>query len=74
MERLFLNSDVPATSSSQLSYWCSMAEGIVELGTLYGREVGLPTHFHDENQITFVLSGRRRFVVEGNVIDLDKPC
>ncbi len=47
-----------------------MAEHVVELGILHGREVGLPTHFHDENQITFVLSGRRRFVVEGNVIDL----
>ncbi|MBO4221863.1 AraC family transcriptional regulator [Bradyrhizobium neotropicale] len=70
MERLFLNSDVPATSSGKWTYWRPMAEHVVELGTLHGREVGLPTHFHDENQITFVLSGRRRFVVEGNVIDL----
>src|SRR5262245_47881755 len=70
MARPFLNSDLPPTSSGKWTYWRPMAEHIVELGTLHGREVGLPTHFHDENQITFVLSGRRRFLVEGKVIDL----
>jgi AraC-like DNA-binding protein len=70
MERPFPNSNAPATSSSKWTYWRPMVEGIVELGTLQGREVGLPTHFHDENQITFVLSGRRRFFVDGKVIDL----
>ena len=70
MERLSLNRDGQATSSGKWSYWRPMTQGITELGTLHGREVGLPTHFHEENQITFVLSGRRRFLVEGKVIDL----
>ena len=45
-------------------------DGVVEVGTLRGNEVGLPTHFHNENQITFVLSGRRRFLVRSEVIIL----
>ncbi len=36
---------------------------IVELGTVRGLDVALPVHFHDEDQVTFVLSGRRRFVI-----------
>jgi len=72
MERLFLNGDIPPPfpPEGRWNYWRPLTEGIVELGTLHGRDVGLPTHFHDENQITFVLSGRRRFVVDGKVIDL----
>jgi mannose-6-phosphate isomerase-like protein (cupin superfamily) len=38
------------------------ARGIIELGIVRGSEVGLPTHFHAEDQFTFVLAGRRRFV------------
>lgn len=72
MERLFLNGDMPAAlrSDARWTYWRPTAEGVVELGTLHGSQVGLPTHFHDENQITFVLSGRRTFLLEGRVIDL----
>ncbi|MGO4715361.1 helix-turn-helix domain-containing protein [Bradyrhizobium sp. 2TAF24] len=72
MERLVLSGDIPATfpPEGKWNYWRPPTEGIVELGTLHGRNVGLPTHFHDENQITFVLSGRRRFLIEGRVIDL----
>ena len=33
------------------------------MGTVHGLDVGLPPHFHEEDQITFVFSGRRRFVV-----------
>jgi AraC-like DNA-binding protein len=33
------------------------------MGAVAGREVALPTHFHEEHQLTFVLAGRRRFVV-----------
>jgi AraC-like DNA-binding protein len=52
------------------TYWRPGLDGVVEVGTLRGSDVGLPTHFHDENQITFVLSGRRRFLVRGEVITL----
>jgi hypothetical protein len=45
-------------------------DGVVEMGTLRGSEVGLPTHFHGETQITFVLSGRRRFLIRGELITL----
>jgi AraC-like DNA-binding protein len=37
---------------------------VIELGIVLGREVALPTHFHEEDQITFVLSGRRRLVTD----------
>jgi Cupin domain len=52
-------------------YWRPAAEGVLELGTVSGEAVGLPTHFHREDQLTFVLSGRRRFVVGGEVIVLE---
>ena len=52
------------------AYRRSEFDGVVEVGTLRGIEVGLPTHFHSENQITFVLAGRRRFLVRGEVITL----
>jgi AraC-like DNA-binding protein len=47
------------------SYRRAERGGIVEFGTVQGRAVGLPAHFHDEDQITFVLAGRRRFTVAG---------
>ena len=34
-----------------------------ELGTVQGRRVALPVHFHDEDQWVYVVSGRRRFVI-----------
>jgi AraC-like DNA-binding protein len=43
-------------------YWRPMTGGVIELGIVRGREVGLPPHFHDEDQVTFVLAGRRRLV------------
>jgi AraC-like DNA-binding protein/mannose-6-phosphate isomerase-like protein (cupin superfamily) len=52
------------------SYWRPALDGVVEMGTLRGSDVALPTHFHCENQITFVLDGRRRFLVGGEVITL----
>jgi AraC-like DNA-binding protein len=36
---------------------------VVEFATVCGREVALPAHFHDEHQLTFVLSGRRTFLI-----------
>ncbi|CCD00804.1 protein of unknown function (plasmid) [Azospirillum baldaniorum] len=41
--------------------------GIVELGTVRGLDVALPVHFHREDQLTFVLAGRRRFVIAGDL-------
>lgn len=62
------NPDLPFFLRERLSrsrhvweYWRQAAHGIVEIGTVRGRDVGLPTHFHAEDQITFVLAGRRRF-------------
>ncbi len=52
------------------TYWRPAVDGIVELGTLRGREVALPTHFHDEDQVTFVVSGRRRFLIGGELVAL----
>ncbi|WP_353860328.1 AraC family transcriptional regulator [Azospirillum formosense] len=49
-------------------YWRPAGGGIVELGTVRGLDVALPVHFHREDQLTFVLAGRRRFVIAG------EPC
>ena len=38
------------------------------LGTVRGLEVGLPTHFHNEDQTTFVLSGRRSFIIGDELV------
>lgn len=46
-------------------YWRPAGSGIVELGTVRGLDVALPVHFHREDQSTFVLAGRRRFVIDG---------
>jgi len=45
------------------TYWRPLSRGIVELGVVCGQDVSLPVHFHDEDQLTFVLSGRRRFLI-----------
>ncbi|WP_448192589.1 helix-turn-helix domain-containing protein [Azospirillum sp. sgz301742] len=51
-------------------YWCPSGSSIVELGTVRGLDVALPVHFHEEDQLTFVLSGRRRFVIGAEVFDV----
>jgi mannose-6-phosphate isomerase-like protein (cupin superfamily) len=48
-------------------YWRPPGSSIVELGTVRGLDVALPIHFHEEDQLTFVLSGRRRFVIGDEV-------
>lgn len=60
----------PELADAGWAYWRPAADGIVELATLQGREVALPTHFHGEDQITFVVSGRRRFLVRGELVAL----
>lgn len=72
MDRSLVGDDRPAAAPPRAgwTYWRPGAEGVVELGTLRGQDVGLPTHFHDEHQITFVLSGRRRFRIGGQVVEL----
>lgn len=45
---------------------CAVVEGC----RLSGRAVALPAHFHDEDQVTLVLSGRRRFSVGDRLVTL----
>lgn len=44
-------------------YWRprSRRENLVEFSSVRGIDVGLPAHFHDQDQVTFVIAGRRRF-------------
>lgn len=51
-------------------YWRHSATSVVEMGTVRGLDVGLPTHFHAEDQITFVLAGRRRFCIGLELIEV----
>jgi AraC-like DNA-binding protein len=56
------STQLAAPSDGSFSYWRPTIGGVIELGIVRGREVALPPHFHDEDQITFVLAGRRRLV------------
>src|SRR5438132_3389002 len=60
---------VPPCSSFR--YWRPTGVGLVEVGLVRGREVALPAHFHQEDQITFVLAGRRRLVIGEELTVLD---
>lgn len=40
---------VPPPDGS-FQYWRPTAGGVIELGVVRGREVALPTHFHDETR------------------------
>ena len=53
----------PPRSDGAWTYWRPDADGVVEMGAVAGHDVALPAHFHVEHQLTFVLCGRRRFVV-----------
>jgi AraC-like DNA-binding protein/mannose-6-phosphate isomerase-like protein (cupin superfamily) len=52
-----------ARSRGGWTYWRPGDDAVVEFATVWGREVALPAHFHDEHQFTFVLSGRRSFLI-----------
>lgn len=70
-QRCFANEmSASGWTDTRWSYWHPWLDGIVEVGTLWGRDVGLPTHFHHESQVTFVVSGRRRFFIGGELITL----
>ena len=58
----------PALAETGWAYWRPAVDGIVELGTVRGVAVALPPHFHAEDQVSFVVSGRRRFLVRGEVV------
>ncbi len=60
----------PASAGIGWAYWRPAVDGIVELGTVRGFAVGLPQHFHAEDQLTFVVSGRRSFIVRGKAVVL----
>jgi AraC-like DNA-binding protein len=51
-------------------YHRPLNSGAVELGTVRGLDVALPIHFHDEDQMTFVLSGRRRFIIGDDLLQV----
>jgi AraC-like DNA-binding protein len=72
MVQLLFSNEMSASELADIgwSYWRPELDGVVEVGTLRGNEVGLPAHFHCENQITFVVSGRRRFLIGGEMITL----
>src|SRR3569832_396285 len=56
--------------SEAWQYWRESAINGVELGLVRGLDVALPVHFHPEDQITVVLSGKRRFVVGADVVEV----
>jgi hypothetical protein len=57
------SSMLPALPSDySFGYWRPTTGGVIEFGIVLGREVALPAHFHEDDQVTFVLAGRRRLV------------
>jgi AraC-like DNA-binding protein/mannose-6-phosphate isomerase-like protein (cupin superfamily) len=61
-----LNSDVTAADAHRgiWTYAHGSSGGLIELGNVRGRDVALPVHFHDEDQVSFVVAGRRRFLID----------
>ncbi|MCY1475523.1 Helix-turn-helix domain protein [compost metagenome] len=45
-------------------YWRSSYECLVEVGISYGTNGKLPTHFHVESQLTFVVRGKQSFKIK----------
>jgi len=70
MVHFLFSNEMPALEPTDFgwSYWRPELEGVIEVGTLRGSEVGLPVHFHRENQVTFVVSGKRRFLIGDEMI------
>lgn len=61
----------PASRLNEIwKYWRPSGSRIVELGTVRGLDVALPVHFHEEDQVTFVLSGQRRFVIDDELFSI----
>lgn len=54
------------------TYWRPVQhrEHLIEWSSVRGTSVGLPAHFHDEDQVTLVISGRRRFAVRDELLEL----
>lgn len=50
------------------TYWRPTTVDIVELALVQGEDVALPDHFHDEDQVTFVIAGCRRFLVGAQLL------
>jgi len=57
----------PVHTDNVWEYWRPTGGRVIELGTVRGLDVALPVHFHEEDQVTFVLSGQRRFVIDGEL-------
>nr|WP_157119018.1 helix-turn-helix domain-containing protein [Azohydromonas lata] len=53
----------PLESAGLWTYRRPAGGGLVEIGTVQGREVALPPHLHDEDQLVFVVAGQRRFLI-----------
>lgn len=68
MHRCRLNLSQIFDKASGWGYFRPPGTGAVELGTVRGFDVELPIHFHNEDQITFVLSGSRRFVIDDELV------
>lgn len=63
-------SPVPEPPDAPWRYWRPGDGAAVEVGTVRGRDVALPVHFHEEDQVTMVLLGVRRFVVAGVPVEV----
>jgi AraC-like DNA-binding protein/quercetin dioxygenase-like cupin family protein len=59
-----------ASTTAAWQYSRPLGSGAVEVETVRGFDVGLPIHFHDEDQITFVLSGSRRFIIGDELVKI----
>ena len=62
--------ELTASFDGVWEYWRPPDSNVVELGTVRGRYVALPVHFHEEDQITYVLSGVRRFIIGNKPVDV----
>ncbi|GAB3444981.1 helix-turn-helix transcriptional regulator [Insolitispirillum peregrinum] len=64
----FLLALITPSTCAGWQYWRPPNSPIVELGTVCGTEVALPVHFHNEDQVTFVIDGQRTFIISNRLI------
>jgi len=61
-----------AADEGTWTYRQPRTQAFCEIGTVLGRDVALPPHFHEEDQWIYVVAGRRRFVIGDELHEVGK--
>lgn len=65
----FHRKTTPELNPASWDYW-RLGSDLIEVARVQGTRVALPMHFHDEDQWIYVMVGRRRFLLDGDLIEV----